>query len=104
MSHARHPEVVFFLFLGGGFAQIFRQIVYIIVKTLRNTNFVASRCFKMKKTSLLVNVHSSKTPCSGGTLYLLLLWRGGGGRALFLSFVSELTQQEGRGKKTAKLV
>ena len=31
---------------------MFEQIVPIIVKTLRNTNLVTSRCFKMKKTSL----------------------------------------------------
>ena len=36
------------------------QIVSIIVKTLRNTNLVASRCFKMKKTSLPVDVRRLK--------------------------------------------
>ena len=46
------------------FAQIFGQIVSMIVKTLRNTNFAASSCFKMKKTSLPVNVRRSKTPLS----------------------------------------
>ena len=51
----------FFVFLDGGFAQIFRQIIRIIVKTLRNTNLVLSRCFKMKKTSLPVDVRRSKT-------------------------------------------
>ena len=52
----------FFLFLDGGFAQMFGQIVSLVVKTLRNTNLVASRCFKMKKTSLPVDVRRSKTP------------------------------------------
>ena len=49
-------------FLDGSFAQIFGQIVSIIIKTLRNTNLEASRCFKMKKTSLPVDVRRSKTP------------------------------------------
>ena len=40
---------------------MFGQIVSVIVKTLRNTNLVASSCFKMKKTSILVDVHRSKT-------------------------------------------
>ena len=54
---------IFFIF-DSGFAQIFGQklIVSIIVKTLGNTNFVASRCFKMKKTSLPIDVRRSKTP------------------------------------------
>ena len=51
-----------FSFLDGGFTQIFGQIVSIIVKTPRNTNLVASRCFKMKKTSLPFDVRRSKTP------------------------------------------
>ena len=56
MSDERQPEVVFFSFLDGVFAQIFGQIVSIIVTTLSNTNLGASRCFKMKKTSLPVDV------------------------------------------------
>jgi len=40
-----------FSFLDGVFAQMFGQIVSIIVTTLRNTNLGASRCFKMKKTT-----------------------------------------------------
>ena len=52
MSDAHQPEVVFFYIFARGFAQTFEQIVSIIVKTLRNTNLVTSRCFKMKKTSL----------------------------------------------------
>ena len=43
-----------FSFLDSGFAHLF--------KTLRNTNLGASRCFKMKKTSLSVDVRRSKTP------------------------------------------
>ena len=50
-----------FLFMGGGFAQIFEQVVSIIVKKLSNTNFVASRYFKMRNTSLPVDVHCLKT-------------------------------------------
>ena len=49
-----------FSFLDGGFIQIFGQIVSITVKTLGNSNLVASRCFKMKKTSLPVDVCRSK--------------------------------------------
>ena len=62
MSDARQPEVFFFSFLDGGFAHFLGQLVSIIVKTLRNTNLGASRCFKMKKTSLPVDVRRSKTP------------------------------------------
>ena len=47
---------------GSGFAHFLGQLVSIIVKTLRNTNLGASRCFKMKKTSLPVDVRRSKTP------------------------------------------
>ena len=62
MSDARQPEVVFFSFLDSGFAHFLGQLVSIIVKTLRNTNLVATRCFKMKKTSIPVDVRRSKTP------------------------------------------
>ena len=51
----------FFHFLDGGFTQMFGQIASIIVKTLTNTKLVASRCFKMKKTSLPFDVRRSKT-------------------------------------------
>ena len=51
-----------FSFLDSGFAHFLGQLVSIIVKTLRNTNLGASRCFKMKKTSLPVDVRRSKTP------------------------------------------
>ena len=51
-----------FSFLSGIFAQIFRQIVSMIRKRLRNTNLVTSIYFKMKKTSLPVDVLRSKTP------------------------------------------
>ena len=40
----------------------FLQIVSIIVKTLRNTNLVVSRCFKMEKFSLSVDVRRLKMP------------------------------------------
>ena len=63
MSDARQPEVVFFSFLDSGFAHFLGQLVSIIVKTLRNTNLGASRCFKMKKTSLPVDVRRSKRRC-----------------------------------------
>ena len=52
----------FFSILDNGFAQLFGQIVSMIVKTLRNTNFAVSSRFKMKKNSLPVDVHRSKTP------------------------------------------
>ena len=52
----------FFSFLDSGFAHFLGQLVSIIGKTLRNTNLGASRCFKMKKTSLPVDVRRSKTP------------------------------------------
>ena len=51
-----------FSFLSGIFAQIFRQIVSMIRKRLRNTNLVTSIYFKMKKTSLPVDERRSKTP------------------------------------------
>ena len=49
LSDACQPEVVFFRFLHGGFAQSFGQIVSIVVKTFRNANLVVSRCFKVEK-------------------------------------------------------
>ena len=51
-----------FLFWDSDFAHFLGQLVSIIVKTRRNTNLGASRCFKMKKTSLPVDVRRSKTP------------------------------------------
>ena len=53
---------LFFSFLDGVFAHSFGQIVSILVKTLGNTNLVASRCLKIKKTSLPVHVGRSKMP------------------------------------------
>ena len=53
---------LFFSFFDGGFTQMFGEMASIIVKTLRNANLVASRCFKMKKISLPFDVRSSKTP------------------------------------------
>ena len=52
----------FFFIFGQWFCPFLGQLVSIIVKTLRNTNLGASRCFKMKKTSLPVDVRRSKTP------------------------------------------
>ena len=51
-----------FSFLDGGFTQIFGQIVSLTVKTLRNTNLVVSRCFKMRKNSLPVEAVVLKYP------------------------------------------
>ena len=51
-----------FLFLDDCFAQIFSQIVTIIVKKLSNTNFISSRHIKREKSSLPVDVRGSKTP------------------------------------------
>ena len=50
-----------FSFFDGGFAQIFSQIASIIVKKLRNTNFISSRHVKRENTSLPVDVSRSKT-------------------------------------------
>ena len=61
MSHARQPEVAFFHFFDGGFAQIFSQIASTTVKKLRNTNFISSRHVKRENTSLPVDVRRSKT-------------------------------------------
>ena len=61
LSDARQPEVAFFHFFDGGFAQIFSQIASITVKKLRNTNFISSRHVKRENTSLPVDVRRSKT-------------------------------------------
>ena len=61
MSDIRQPEVAFFSFFDGGFAQIFSQIASITVKKLRNTNFIPSRHVKRENTSLPVDVRRSKT-------------------------------------------
>ena len=50
-----------FSFFDGGFAQIFSQIASIVVKKLRNTNFISSRHVKRENTSLPVDVRRSKT-------------------------------------------
>ena len=50
-----------FSFFDGAFAQIFSQIASIIVKKLRNTNFISSRHVKRENTSLPVDVRRSKT-------------------------------------------
>ena len=64
-SDGRLPEVVvvaFFSFLSSDFAQIFGQIASVRVKTLSNTDFVASRFIKREKVTLPVAVHGSKKP------------------------------------------
>ena len=45
--------------LSRDFKQIFRQMVSIRVKTLSNTNLVASRQIKIEKASLPVDVRNS---------------------------------------------
>ena len=50
-----------FALLSRGFEQIFGQIVSIRMKTLSNTNMVASRLIKREKGSLPVDVRRSKT-------------------------------------------
>ena len=50
-----------FALLSPGFEQMFGQIVSIRMKTIGNTNMVASRLIKREKGSLLVDVCRSKT-------------------------------------------
>ena len=50
-----------FALLSRDFEQIFGQIVSIRIKTLSNTNTVASRLIKREKRSLPVDVRCSKT-------------------------------------------
>ena len=77
MSDGRQPEVVFFAPLSRDFEQIFGQIVSIRVKTLSNTNLMASRHIKREKRSLPVDVRRSKT------------WDGLGGGGWVLSHKSD---------------
>ena len=51
-----------FSFMGSGLAQIFGQIVSMRVKTLSNTNLVASSHMKKEEASLPVDIRRSKTP------------------------------------------
>ena len=51
-----------FFFMGSSFAQIFGHIVSLRIKTLSNTNLVASSHTINEKASLLVDVRRSKTP------------------------------------------
>ena len=60
MSDARRPEVDFLHSLSRDLKHIFRQIVSIRVKTLSNTNLVASRQIKIEKTSLRVDKRRTK--------------------------------------------
>ena len=50
-----------FALLSRDFEQIFEQIFFKRVKTLRNTNLEASRHIQKEKGSLPVDVHRSKT-------------------------------------------
>ena len=50
-----------FALLSRDFEQIFGQIVSVRIKTLGNTNMVASRLIKREKGSLPVDVRRSKT-------------------------------------------
>ena len=52
----------FFSFFNGIFAQIFGQIFSLVRKRLNSTNLVESIYFKMKKSSLLVDMCLLKTP------------------------------------------
>ena len=47
--------------MGGGFAQIFSQILSVRVKKQRSTNVISSRHVKREKTSLPVDVRRSRT-------------------------------------------
>ena len=76
-SDAGKPEVVFFSFLDSGFAQMFGQIVSIIVKTIRNTNLVASTCFKIKRPHFQLMSVSQKRLCLSSLMILrayIIVW------------------------------
>ena len=60
LGNARQPEVDFFTLLSRDFEQIFRQIVSIRIKTLGDTNTVASRHIKREKGSLPVDVRDTQ--------------------------------------------
>ena len=53
---------LFFLFWTVVLPKFFGQIVSLTVKTFRNSNLVASRCFKMRKISLPVEAVVLKYP------------------------------------------
>ena len=61
LGDARQPEVELFALLGSVFEQILGQIFSLRVKTLSNTNLVASRHIKGEKSSLPVDMHRPKT-------------------------------------------
>ena len=63
------------MFLGGGFAKIFKQIVSIRVMKLSNTNLVALRNIKRNKVTLLVDVHRTKMSLFKLPITLNLRWR-----------------------------
>ena len=50
-----------FALFGCDFEQILRQVISIRVKTLSNTNLIASRLIEREKCSLPVDVRGSKT-------------------------------------------
>ena len=51
-----------FAFLGGGFVQMFEQIVSITVNAFSNTNVAVSKKIKRENLPLPVAAHRSKTP------------------------------------------
>ena len=63
------------MFLGGGFAKIFKQIVSIRVTRLSNTNLVALRNIKRNKVTLLVDVHHTKMSLFKLPITVKLRWR-----------------------------
>ena len=65
-----------FALLSSNFDHIFGQIVSIRVKTLSNTNMVASRLIKREKSSLPVDVRRSKTSLLKLPNFGLLSWDG----------------------------
>ena len=64
-----------FVFLGGGFAKIFKQIVSIRVTKLSNTNLVALRKIKRNKVTLLAHVHHTKMSLFKLPITVNLRWR-----------------------------
>ena len=64
-------------FLDGSVAQIFGQIVSVIVKTIRNTNLVASTCFKIKRPHFRLTRVAQKRLCLSSLMTLrayIIVW------------------------------
>ena len=61
LSNASQPEVGF-AFLSSGCARMFRQILFVKVKTPSNKNLLASRRIRKQKASFTVDVLRPKTP------------------------------------------